>query len=263
VHEYDVALKNILTSPGSALLTALTGSSSLRWLNVETPLVRNLRVDLLGESPEGELFHIELQSRNEKSFPLRMGEYAFGVALRHGRLPRQVALYVGAEALRMKSEIIGPGWAYRFNLVDIRDLDGDLLLASENMGDNVIAVLTRLGSERHAVRRILDRIGAGTADDRDQALAELFIIAELRELTDEVIWEAKRMPIQEDIRDHSLLGPLIMEGQLRLLLLMIAKRFGPIPPDVEKRIAALKPTQLERVGLRLLDARRIEDLFSR
>ncbi len=105
MHEYDVALKYILTRPGSALLAALTGSPSPRWLNVEDPLVRNLRVDLLGESPDGELIHIELQSRNEKDFGMRMGEYSFGVGLRHGRLPRQVALYVGAEPLRMKNEV--------------------------------------------------------------------------------------------------------------------------------------------------------------
>ena len=43
-----------------------------------------------------ELVHIELQSRNEKDFPLRMGEYSFAAALRYGRLPRQVALYVGS-----------------------------------------------------------------------------------------------------------------------------------------------------------------------
>jgi hypothetical protein len=147
MHEYDVALKRILTRPGSLLLTALTGSPSLRWLNVEAPLVRNLRVDLLGESPDGGLVHVELQaeapikgarqSRNEKDFPLRMGEYAFGVALRYGRLPRQVAFYVGAEPLRMKGEIEGPGWVFRFHLVDIRDLDGEVLLASDNTGDNV------------------------------------------------------------------------------------------------------------------------------
>jgi hypothetical protein len=79
VHEYDVALKRFLTRPGNLLLKTITGASSLRWLNVETPLVRNLRVDLLGESPDGELIHIELQSRNEKSFPFRMGEYSFAV----------------------------------------------------------------------------------------------------------------------------------------------------------------------------------------
>lgn len=46
----------------------------------------------------------------------------------HGRLPRQVALYVSAEPLGMQGETAGPGWVFRFRLVDIRDLDLELLL---------------------------------------------------------------------------------------------------------------------------------------
>jgi hypothetical protein len=33
MHEYDVALKNILTQPGRSVLAQLTGASSLKWLN--------------------------------------------------------------------------------------------------------------------------------------------------------------------------------------------------------------------------------------
>lgn len=234
---------------------------------MEVPKVNNLRVDLLGESPDGQLIHIELQSRNEKDFGMRMGEYSFGVGLRYGRLPRQVALYVGAEPLRMKDEIAGPGGAFRFHLVDIRDVDGELLLASDNPGDNVIAILTRLGSEPHAVRRILKRIAAGPAEGRGEALAEFSILAGLRQLKAEVKREARKMPIQEDIMDNEIVAPWIRhwraEGQLTLLTRQIEKRFGNIPPNIRKRIAALKPAQLERAGLRLLDAERIEDLFAR
>jgi len=263
MHEYDVALKRILTRPGSVLLAALTGSSSLRWLNVEAPLVRNLRVDLLGESPDGELVHIELQSRNEKDFALRMGEYSFGVALRHGRLPRQVALYVGAAPLRMKNEIAGPGWAFRFHLVDIRDLDGELLLASDNPGDNVIAILTRLGGEPDAVRRVMKRIADSPEGGRNDAFAELSLLAGLRSLGDEVTREAGKMHIQEDILDHDYFGPLIRQKMMAMLEKQIEKKFGGIPPPIRKRLDVLKPAQIETTALRLLDAQRIEDLFAR
>jgi hypothetical protein len=267
VHEYDVALKRILTRPGSVLLSAITGSPSLRWLNVETPLVRNLRVDLLGEQPDGELVHIELQSRNDADFALRMGEYSFGVALRYGRLPKQVALNVGADPLRIKNEVVGPGGAFRFDLVDIRNLDGELLLASENPGDNVIAILTRLGGEPNAVRRVLKRISDGPSEERDEALAELSILAGLRKLVDQVKREAKLMPIQEDIMDHSIIGPAILkgraEGRLEMLLDQIEARFGAVPPRIHKRLAALEPSEVMAAGRRLLKAQRIEDLFAR
>jgi hypothetical protein len=233
------------------------------------------RVDLLGELPDGGLVHIELQSRNEKDFPLRMAEYLFGILRKHGRLARQVALYVEEAPLRMKDGIEGPGVSVRFHLVDIRDLDGEQLLASPYPGDNILALLTRLGKQPAALRRILKRIAAGQPRDRDGALAELFIIAGLRRMEDEARTEAKKMPVLNDIMDNKVIGPAIrqglvqgraegrVEGQVEIVLSLIQKRFGRIPPAVAERIAALKPAQLKRVGLRLLDAQRIEDLFAR
>jgi hypothetical protein len=108
-------------------------------------------VDLLGELPDGNLVHIEMQSRNEKDFPLRMAEYLFGSGRQYGRLPRQVALYVGEAPLRMRDRVEGPHVSVRFHPVDIRDLDGERLLASAHAGDNVLAILTRLGEQPRAV----------------------------------------------------------------------------------------------------------------
>jgi len=273
MQEYDVALKRILTRPGSALLAALTGKAELRWLNVEMPAVRNLRVDLLGESTDGELVQIELQSRNEKRFEFRMGEYLFGSGRRDGRLPRQIVLYVGEAPLRMKSAIKGPDLFYRFHIVDIRDLDGEALLASRNLGDNVIAILTAIGSQPGTVRRILERIANGPAAERDEALAEFLILAGLRRLKDEVKKEARRMPIHLDIMDNEFIGPLIRQkqkeaaeegwtkGQAAILLSLMEKRFGRVPARMRKRLGNLNPEQLKVAGLRLLDAQRIEDLF--
>jgi len=275
MHEYDVALKNILTQPGNSVLIQLTGSASIRWINVEAPKVTNRRVDLLGELPGGNLLHIELQSRNEKNFPLRMAEYLFGIALRYGHLPLQVALYVGQAPLRMKDRVQGPDVSVRFHLMDIRDLDGEQLLASACPGDNVLAVLTRLGENKRGLRRILERIAAGPPRARDLALEELFIIAGLRKIEDAARLEARKMPVLNDIMNNKVIGPAIrqgraegrvegrIEGQVEILLSLIERRFGKVPPSVNERLAALKPAQLKRVGLRLLDARRLEDLFAR
>ena len=47
----------------------------------------------------------------------------------------------------------------------------------------------------HVVRRILERIAAGSSERCDQALAELFIVAELRKITGDVKREVEKMPI--------------------------------------------------------------------
>jgi hypothetical protein len=275
MHEYDVALKRILTRPGSALLFALTGASDLRWLNVELPKVNNLRVDLLGARPDVELVHVEFQSRNRKDLVFRMGEYRFAIARRYGRLPRQIVLYVGEKALRMRSSVADEDMTYRFHLVDIRDMDGETLLASKNVSDNVIALLTRLGDQPGIVRQIERRISRWPVAEREEALAELSILAGLRRLSSEINREARNMPITEDIMDNEIVAPFIrrrvaqgreeglIEGQLKLLLSMIQKRFGRVPPAVRKRLAGLDSDQLTAMGLRLLDAQRIDDLFVR
>jgi predicted transposase YdaD len=204
-----------------------------------------------------------------------MAEYLCGIGLRYGRLPRQVALYVGAAPLRMKDRVEAPDVSVRFHLVDIRDLDGERLLASANLGDNVLAVLTRLSERPKVVRRILERIAAGRPEERDRALAELFIVSGLRKMEGEARREARKMPILNDIMDNKVIGPAIRrglkqgleqgraEGQMDLLISQIEKRFGRNPPAIGRRIAVLKPARLKRVGLRLLDAQRIEDLFAR
>ena len=175
----------------------------------------------------------------------------------------------------MKDRVDGPDFSVRFHMVDVRDLDGERLLASENLGDNVLVVLTRLGGKPKVVPRILERIAAGQPGERDQAFAEFCIIAGLRKLIGTVKQEAGKMPILNDIMDNEIIGPLIrkglaqgrvegrVEGQLEMLRGQIGKRFGRIPPAVEQRLADLKPAQLKRVGLRLLDAQRLEDLFGR
>jgi len=89
--------------------------------------------------------------------PLRMAEYCLGVFRLFGRFPRQVLLYVGEAPLRMASELRGRDVRFRYRAIDIRDLDGDRLLESEQVGDNVIAILARLQDHKDAVRRIVER----------------------------------------------------------------------------------------------------------
>jgi hypothetical protein len=120
MHEYDTVLKDLLKNPQSTVLERITGHKISRWLNVEFPEVRQTRVDLLGETTEGELMAMELQGRNESNLPLRMAEYAQSTYREYGRLPYQFVLYVGEAEMRMQSELAGPNFFCRYKLVDIR-----------------------------------------------------------------------------------------------------------------------------------------------
>ena len=277
MHEYDIILKNVLRRLSGGVLRELTGFAVARWHNVELPAVQNRRADMLGETADGTLVHIELQSANQSGMALRMLEYAVAIHRRFGRFPRQVVLYVGQAPLRMPRRLTGPDLEFSCKMMDIRELDCEPLIASSRVEDNVIAVLARLGSERAAVKRILLGIAKRGSRRRAEALTELMYLAGLRDLGPVIEREAKQMPILNDIMDHPVIGRERKrgikigreigleagreEGERQIVLRLIRKRFGAVPVHVRERIEALSGPKLERIALRLLDARNLDELF--
>lgn len=273
MQDYDVTLKLLLQGSATVTMRELTGTTVTKWLDVELPKVQNLRLDLLGETVEGGLVHIELQSRNDVSIPLRMAEYCLGVYRLCGKLPSQVLLYVGQAPLKMDSELRGPDMWFRYRAIDIRSMDGDVLLESEAVGDNIVAILARLRDHKEAVHRIVEKILGSVEMDRVTALNALMILAGLRGLEEVVEEEAKKVPIFIDILDNKVLGREYkkglqegeqkgrQEGELKVLRRLIEKRFGELPEWAEKRLAAKSTAELEELSLHLLDAPSIEDLL--
>jgi hypothetical protein len=101
MQEYDVALKLLLRSSAGIAMRELTGVAVETWLDVELPRVQNRRVDLLGETADRSLIHMELQSTNEAAMPLRMAEYCLSIFRLHGKFPRQIMLYAALLAGRI------------------------------------------------------------------------------------------------------------------------------------------------------------------
>jgi hypothetical protein len=276
MQEYDVALKQLLKGSAPLTLRVLTGTTIARWLDMELPKgqkVQNLRLDLLGQTAEGGLIHLELQSSNDAAMPFRMLEYCLGVQRMCGQFPRQILLYVGEAPMRMQSELRGPDLSFQYNLIDIRTLDGDGLLESEAVGDNLIAILAQLRDDKEAVHRILERIARLAMTERETALAQLMILAGLRHLAGAVEEETRKMPIDLDIRDHEVIGPWIIEaeqkgieqglraGELTVLRRQIEKRFGALPSWAREKLASMPPSELEDLSERVLDAASLDDLL--
>jgi hypothetical protein len=270
MQEYDVTLKLLLQGSTSLTMRELTGTAIVKWLDVELPKVQNLRLDLLGETADGSLVHVELQSSNDPSMPFRMVEYCLGVRRLFGQFPRQILLYVGEAPMRMENQLRGPDLSFEYRLIDIRTLDGDRLLESDDVGDNVIAILARLRDHKVVVRKVVERIAGLAMAARETALAQLMILAGLRHLSKAVEQETRKMPIDLDIRDHEVLGPLIKEaeqkaeqkGERTILRRQIQKRFGALPGWAGERLAALSASELEDLSERVLDAESVEELLS-
>jgi predicted transposase YdaD len=264
MQQYDVALK-LLLQASTDLVRQLTSVSVARWLNVEMPQVLSSRVDLLGATAGEALVHIELQSTNDPDMALRMAEYSLRIYRQFKKFPQQIVLYVGEPKLRMDSSLIGPESQFHYTIIDARELDGAVLLASDRVEDNFMAILTRLDDPPGAIRQILARIASMEKHARPDAFEKFLILSGIRRLAHTVTEEAYKMPILNDIMNHEVIGPLIrqgrQEGRQDVLHRQLEKRFGHLPAWVETRLKSLSGADLDDLAVRILDAHRLEELF--
>ncbi len=282
MHDYDRVVKIILKDRRSRLLLgAISGMPHLRWLPVgfeKTQSTAERQADLVGRAPDRTLVHVELQSTNDPKMALRMAEYYLSIYRRHKKFPRQFVLYLGQKPMRMKTTL-GPHDQFSYTLIDVRQLDGEDLLESPNLGDNIFAILARLRDRKAAVRRVLTKIAKLAPAERGGALMELMILSGLRKMGKEIEEEAKRMPILDDIMDHEVLGREYKKGhkegkaegqaegeavgERNLFRRQLEKRFGPLPELAQQQLATCSTAQVETLNDALFSGATLEEILTR
>ena len=149
------------------------------------------------------ILHIEFQAKNDRLMPYRMLEYK-ALLLRKYRLPvHQLVLYLGDRPLSMADHLTGVGLSFRYTLQNIKEYDYHVLLASPIPEEVVLAILGNFNREKadQAIRKILERLQA-VADDPPKLqryIRQLTILANLRNLREEIYQQIKTMPITYDI----------------------------------------------------------------
>jgi predicted transposase YdaD len=270
---YDTTLKTLFQAPPQQLLRLLVGGQAREMLTVEYPTVRMRRPDLVVRLTDDRLYHLELQSDHDAEMPWRMLEY-YGLLYRQYRQqPVQHVLYVGEAPMTLVTRIDHATLAFQYAAIDIRTLDGQPLLRSTVLEDNLLALLCRGGATRTAIRHILTRIATLSGTDRTDALAALLILAGLRSVQPLVREEVHQMALTLDIKNNAFLREVFEEGRQEgrqegqqdgermLLRRQLVSRFGPLPEWAEQQLAAADTATLEQWGLRMLEATSLEEVF--
>lgn len=300
--ECDAALKSALKSPARVTLKALAGVERLRWIDPasvpeppepkrkskDSPLVMDALiwaltgslphelpkldlpvpevwpVDLLGETPNRKLVHIELAGTNKANMAIEIARYHLEVERRLGKFPTHTVFYVGQAPLAMESTIEEENFRFRYKLIDARTLDADPLLDSADIGDNLVAVLAHMPDPAAGIRRQLKKIARLRPKARERALRDAILLAGLRNLEESVEEEARRMPLLNDALENRVLGREYQrgrkEGAQSVIRHLLRERFGPVPDWAEERLAGLGVEEFEVLAARAATAKTLEDL---
>ncbi len=224
---YDNLFKEVLAEVIRHLLhvTHNITITTLQQVPGNFPSVELREVDFLAKvtftDGSQEMLHVEVQSTNDASMPLRMVEYFAKIYKAH-RLPvNQLVLYIGREKLYMKNEINVRGHfsrtEHQYLLVDIAHMPPERFLAAPQPEINVLAVLAHLPDDTAAsetIRIILQRL-ASTLPDRQlhDFLEKLDILCRLRKLEPLLKTEVKKMGLKFDPRGTLLYDMGMEEGK--------------------------------------------------
>jgi predicted transposase YdaD len=103
------------------------------------------------------------------------------------------------------------------------------------------------------------RFGKGTAIVNDLWEEQTMLSERLDQWEAEFLQRGRQAGWQEGLQKGLQEGR--QDGEVALLMRLLRKRFGELPPSVSDRLKLAQPAQLERWGDRLLDARSLSELL--
>jgi Domain of unknown function (DUF4351) len=255
---YDLTLKQIFHTIPQHLLKILTGRSGLEIMNAEYPSVKKRQPDLVLRLDDNSLFHIEIQSDNDDSMVWRMLEY-YQLIYRHYQLPlSQMVLYVGNSRCKMSDKINHATLNYSFQVLDIRTIDSETLLASPTMEENLVALLAKVTNEQETLQIVLNKIYGLHANLGEDYFKQLSILVGLRP---HVKRELDIMPIRVRVEDMPFYERAKIQEAYKLVLKMLQMRFGELPQKIMERLQTADCEHLERWALLLLSANSLDEIF--
>jgi predicted transposase YdaD len=272
--KYDTTLKELLQTGLPGLWRALGLHPPTELLTVELPSVQLRKPDFLARFDNGAIIHLELQGQNDGQMEWRELEYYQLVFRLFRQPPIQIVLYFGTEPMTMKNHIVFESLQFRYRLIDLRAISTEYLYASEAPGDSVLAILAEAGAEPEGVKRIVQELGKLPAHEQRDWFEKLMILAGVRGVEQTVREEVQKMGISLDIRDNLFFKEAyaagiedgmekgMEKGEAAILRRLLERRFGSLPEWAQQRIEQANRVQLEELGLRLLDAAQLEDIFN-
>ena len=193
--QYDTTFKDLFKQPPQTLLQILIGRQAVALLPVEFASTQKRLPDLVFLMEDDSIFHLELQSKSENMDWRMLMYYPLIRQMYPDKVLVQKVLYVGAQRWHHQAGIEEKNISFRYEVVDIRDIDCRMLMVSPALEENILAVLCRMDNQKETIREILYRISELPDKARADALTKLFILSRLRKLEIIVKMEAEEMAL--------------------------------------------------------------------
>ena len=253
---YDKTIRSLLKELPTTFMELITGKKlskeALKPLDIKLQKVIEREADLIVENTEtGEIYHVEFQSTNDSSMPVRMALYFYLILQNYGRAPKQYLVFVGKGECTIPYSVEIGSSKHGYKVIDLKeDVDCKALLESNNPNDWILTVLCKLDPQKTTIRTVIQRIKEEISDRRlqQELIQKLFILAGLREeqILKLVEQEVKDMGLVIDPETNLYLKEIKEQGRLEGKLESAKKFYLELHLSPE-RIARILDLPLELV----------------
>lgn len=242
-------------------------------IETEYQRIEDRRADLVAKMKGEEadfILHIEIQNNNDKTMPARMLRYRSEIIQEYPQEEiLQYLIFIGKGKLNMPDGIEQKGLTYQYPIIDMHDVDCQLMIDQGTPDALVLAILCDFKgkSDREVLHFLLYRLRELTAENEIQFreyLSMMEILSTNRDLQ-KILKEEEKMLSQvkqSDLPSYQIgLEQGLEQGESRILIRLIKKRFGQLPSGMEDKITQASKEQLEHWADNILDAKSLSEVF--
>jgi len=115
--------------------------NDLEFIDKELQRVEDRRADVVANVDNSYILHIEIQNSNDKNMSIRMMRYYTDIKQVTNLPIKQFVIYIGKNRLNMSNTITDFDVNYRYNLIDMKNIDCDKFIKMDTPDALVLAIL--------------------------------------------------------------------------------------------------------------------------
>ncbi len=251
---YDRVMRELLQLIPLRFCQRLLGQPIVKVLDPTFPRVSERQADFLGLALDGRIDHVEIQTTYDPHLPIRMVDYYIAIYFRYKQYPRQYILWIGEAPCPYSSPLTVGRLVLPCEVWDIRQLDCEHLLESDDIHDVLLAGLCR--RDERFWKKLAHMLRMLPPGQRRDVEAKLSILAKLREdfiielkafkkregdmhivldlENDPAFQIGKKKGFEEGIQEG------ILQDAREMVLEVLRERFGTVPEDVVSYVQDLQ-----------------------
>ncbi|MEJ5173551.1 MAG: flagellar biosynthesis/type III secretory pathway protein, partial [Hydrogenothermaceae bacterium] len=195
----DITLGDVIKAIPPKFVKILAGKNAKTLLDTVFKQTKERKLDFLLELEDNSIFHLEIQSTNDKNMPYRMLEYYLLIKSKYNnRNIIQKVLYVGDEPLNMEDGIELQNLHFKYELLDIKDISCRELIESPDINDKILAALCKIENPENYLLTIFDILSNIPERERKDYIVKLLTVLDFRPKLKEValtLKEESKMPL--------------------------------------------------------------------